>query len=81
AGFFRQSCATQLIEMQRFAEKGCESRIHFASSEGVIPTAAELSALDVSIFVGGIREPADIVALLENLQYAYLRAGRIAFRA
>ncbi|MGZ2460034.1 NAD(P)-dependent oxidoreductase [Rhizobium sp. IY2] len=52
AGFFRQSWATQLIEMQRFAEKGCESRIHFAASEGVIPTAAELSALGVSIFVG-----------------------------
>ncbi|PCD69905.1 NAD(P)-dependent oxidoreductase [Rhizobium phaseoli] len=52
AGFFRQSWATQLIEMQRFAEKGCESRIHFAASEGVIPTAAELAALGVSIFVG-----------------------------
>ncbi|MBB4238057.1 NAD(P)-dependent oxidoreductase [Rhizobium esperanzae] len=52
AGFFRQSWATQLIEMQRFAEKGCESRIHFAASEGVIPTAAELSDLGVSIFVG-----------------------------
>ncbi|MGO8023663.1 NAD(P)-dependent oxidoreductase [Rhizobium leguminosarum] len=52
AGFFRQSWATQLIEMQRFAEKGCESRIHFAASEGVIPTAPELSALGVSIFVG-----------------------------
>ncbi|NKK68905.1 phosphoglycerate dehydrogenase [Rhizobium leguminosarum bv. viciae] len=52
AGFFRQSWATQLIEMQRFAEKGCESRIHFAASEGVIPAAAELSALGVSIFVG-----------------------------
>ncbi len=52
AGFFRQSWATQLIEMQRFAEKGCESRIHFAVSEGVIPTAAELSGLGVSIFVG-----------------------------
>ncbi|MBX5152591.1 phosphoglycerate dehydrogenase [Rhizobium lentis] len=52
AGFFRQSWATQLIEMQRFAEKGCESRIHFAASEGVIPTAAELADLGVSIFVG-----------------------------
>ncbi|MBK5567076.1 NAD(P)-dependent oxidoreductase [Ensifer sp. SSB1] len=52
AGFFRQSWATQLIEMQRFAEKGCESRIHFAASEGVIPTAAELSEFGVSIFVG-----------------------------
>ena len=52
AGFFRQSWATQLIEMQRFAKAGCESRIHFAASEGVIPTADELTALGVSIFVG-----------------------------
>lgn len=52
AGFFRQSWATQLIEMQRFAEKGCESRIHFADSEGVIPTADALAALGISIFVG-----------------------------
>ncbi|MGF6177982.1 NAD(P)-dependent oxidoreductase [Ensifer sp. 4252] len=51
-GFFRQSWATQLIEMQRFAEKGCESRIHFAASEGIIPTAEELANLGVSIFVG-----------------------------
>ncbi len=52
AGFFRQSWATQLIEMQRFAEKGCESRIHFAATEGIIPTAQELTSLGVSIFVG-----------------------------
>lgn len=52
AGFFRQSWATQLIEMQRFAENGCESRIHFADSEGIIPTAEELTSLGVSIFVG-----------------------------
>lgn len=52
AGFFRQSWATQLIEMQRFAEKGCESRIHFAAAEGVIPKASELEALGISIFVG-----------------------------
>ncbi|KSV75529.1 phosphoglycerate dehydrogenase [Sinorhizobium sp. GW3] len=52
AGFFRQSWATQLIEMQRFAEKGCESRIHFAATEGIIPTSEELTSLGVSIFVG-----------------------------
>lgn len=52
AGFFRQSWATQLIEMHRFAREGCESRIHFAAAEGVIPTADELSALGISIFVG-----------------------------
>lgn len=52
AGFFRQSWATQLIEMQRFAEKGSESRIHFAASEGAIPTAEDLSAFGVSLFVG-----------------------------
>lgn len=52
AGFFRQSWATQLIEMHRFAKEGNENRIHFAASEGVIPTADALSALGISIFVG-----------------------------
>ncbi|WFU12252.1 NAD(P)-dependent oxidoreductase (plasmid) [Rhizobium sp. CB3090] len=52
SGFFRQSWATQLIEMHRFAEKGDESRIHFAEKEGAIPSAKHLAELGVSIFVG-----------------------------
>ncbi|MGV3550314.1 NAD(P)-dependent oxidoreductase [Rhizobium sp.] len=52
SGFFRQSWATQLIEMHRFAEKGDESRIHFADREGAIPSAKVLADLGISIFVG-----------------------------
>jgi lactate dehydrogenase-like 2-hydroxyacid dehydrogenase/phosphoserine aminotransferase len=52
SGFFRQSWATQLIEMHRFAEKGDESRIHFAEREGAIPSAQTLADLGISIFVG-----------------------------
>jgi lactate dehydrogenase-like 2-hydroxyacid dehydrogenase/phosphoserine aminotransferase len=52
SGFFRQSWATQLIEMHRFAEKGDESRIHFAEKEGAIPSAKTLADLGISIFVG-----------------------------
>ncbi|AWM26181.1 NAD(P)-dependent oxidoreductase [Sinorhizobium fredii] len=52
SGFFRQSWATQLIEMHRFAEKGDESRIHFAKREGAIPSAKALAELGVSIFIG-----------------------------
>ena len=52
SGFFRQSWATQLIEMHRFAEKGDESRIHFADKEGAIPSAKTLAELGISIFVG-----------------------------
>lgn len=52
SGFFRQSWATQLIEMHRFAENGDESRIHFAQKEGAIPTASELADLGISVFVG-----------------------------
>lgn len=52
SGFFRQSWATQLIEMHRFAENGDESRIHFAQTEGAIPSAAELADLGISVFVG-----------------------------
>jgi lactate dehydrogenase-like 2-hydroxyacid dehydrogenase/phosphoserine aminotransferase len=52
SGFFRQSWATQLIEMHRFAEKGDENRIHFADKEGAIPSAKTLAELGISIFVG-----------------------------
>lgn len=52
SGFFRQSWATQLIEMHRFAEKGDENRIHFAEKEGAIPSAKTLAELGISIFVG-----------------------------
>jgi lactate dehydrogenase-like 2-hydroxyacid dehydrogenase/phosphoserine aminotransferase len=52
SGFFRQSWATQLIEMHRFAEKGDETRIHFAAKEGAIPSAKTLADLGISVFVG-----------------------------
>lgn len=52
AGFFRQSWATQVIEMHRFASAGSEDRIHFAASEGAIPSAEELTKLGISVFVG-----------------------------
>nr|WP_298096231.1 NAD(P)-dependent oxidoreductase [uncultured Shinella sp.] len=52
SGFFRQSWATQLIEMHRFAEKGDENRIHFAEKEGAIPSAKTLAELGISVFVG-----------------------------
>ncbi len=52
SGFFRQSWATQLIEMHRFAENGDESRIHFAQKEGAIPSAKTLAELGISVFVG-----------------------------
>jgi len=51
-GFFRQSWATQLIEMQRTAKGGDESRIHFADREGSVPRADELAHLGVSLFIG-----------------------------
>ena len=51
-GFFRQSWGTQIIEMQRFAENGDESRLHFTGAEGTIPSADELSALGIKLFVG-----------------------------
>ena len=51
-GFFRQSWGTQLIEMHRYAENGDENRIHFAGDEGTIPSADELSAMGIKLFIG-----------------------------
>ena len=52
AGFFRQSWATQVIELQKFAQNGSADRIQFATVEGSIPTAAEFEALGTTLFVG-----------------------------
>ncbi len=51
-GFFRQSWGAQLIEMQRLAKNGDEARLHFSENEGAIPSADELEAMGVKIFVG-----------------------------
>ena len=52
AGFFRQSWATQLLDLQKFAKTGSADRIAFATVEGSIPPAAELEALGTTLFVG-----------------------------
>lgn len=72
-GFFRQSWGAQIIEMMRYARNGDESRIHFASQEGVIPSSAELARMGIKLFVGVGHETtgattysnADIANLLE----------------
>jgi hypothetical protein len=51
-GFFRQSWGSQLIELQRYAAKGDENRIHFTDAEGTIPSADELEKMGIKVFVG-----------------------------
>ena len=51
-GFFRQSWATQLIELQKFAKNGSADKIRFADVEGSIPSADELDALGTTLFIG-----------------------------
>ena len=52
AGFFRQSWGTQIFDLQRFSRAGDPNRIHFASSEGSVPTADEFQAKGITLFVG-----------------------------
>ncbi|MCP5081007.1 MAG: phosphoglycerate dehydrogenase [Alphaproteobacteria bacterium] len=51
-GFFRQSWGAQMVEMHRFSQNGDGARLHFSDAEGAIPSADELSAMGVKIFVG-----------------------------
>ena len=51
-GFFRQSWATQLLELQDFADKGSVDRIHFSDKEGCILSVAELEAKNIELFIG-----------------------------
>lgn len=52
AGFFRQSWASQLLELQKFAQKGSDEKIRFATVEGTIPSADELEAWGTTLFIG-----------------------------
>jgi lactate dehydrogenase-like 2-hydroxyacid dehydrogenase/phosphoserine aminotransferase len=51
-GFFRQSWGAQIIELMRLSKGSDESRLHFASEEGHIPTADELNAQGIRLFFG-----------------------------
>lgn len=51
-GFFRQSWATQILELQKYSRNGNVDRIHFAKEEGSIPSASELEAMGIKLFIG-----------------------------
>lgn len=51
-GFFRQSWGTQIVELQQFATNGNSDKIVFAGDEGAIPSADELVAQGITLFVG-----------------------------
>lgn len=51
-GFFRQSWATQIIDLCRLSRNGTTKRLHFAADEGTIPSAEALEAMGVRLFIG-----------------------------
>ena len=51
-GFFRQSWGAQVLELQTFAASGAKERVHFTAAEGHIPSASELEAMGIRLFVG-----------------------------
>lgn len=51
-GFFRQSWGAQMIEMLETSKNGDPARIHFAGTEGSIPSADELQEMGIKLFVG-----------------------------
>lgn len=51
-GFFRQSWATQILELQMYARGGNVDRVHFSSEEGVIPSPPVLQAKGIKLFIG-----------------------------
>ncbi len=51
-GFFRQSWGAQMVEMLRYAKNGDEARMHFADTEGSIPSADELQGMGIKLFIG-----------------------------
>jgi lactate dehydrogenase-like 2-hydroxyacid dehydrogenase len=51
-GFFRQSWGAQIVELMRATKGGNEQRLHFAATEGALPTANELVSKGVRLIVG-----------------------------
>lgn len=51
-GFFRQSWGAQIIELMRLSKGGDESRLHFAESEGTIPSPSVLQGKGVKLVFG-----------------------------
>ncbi len=51
-GFFRQSWGAQIVELMRLTKGGDESRLHFASDEGHIPSATTLMKMGVKLVFG-----------------------------
>jgi phosphoserine aminotransferase len=51
-GFFRQSWGAQVLELQKFAARGAQDRVHFTAAEGHIPSAKELQDMGIALFVG-----------------------------
>lgn len=52
SGFFRQSWGAQIIEMMHYAKGGDEARLHFAKTEGAIPSSDMLERMGIKVFFG-----------------------------
>lgn len=52
SGFFRQSWATQIIELCQLSRNGTVARLHFAPDDGVIPSADDLARRGIRLFIG-----------------------------
>lgn len=76
SGFFRQSWATQVFDLCRLSKEGTTERLHFAPSDGTIPSAKTLTDKGIRLFIGVGHETtgastystAEITGLLEWLE-------------
>lgn len=51
-GFFRQSWGAQIMELYKNAQNSDLNRLHYATSEGIIPSADDLESMGVKVFIG-----------------------------
>lgn len=52
SGFFRQSWATQIVDLCRFARHATTERLHFADADGRLPDAHWLDQKGIRLFIG-----------------------------
>ncbi len=66
ARFFRQSLGAQILELQRLGAFGAPDRVHFAAAERGVPSAEQLQAWGVRVFVGVGNETAGATTYSES---------------
>ena len=76
SGFFRQSWGAQIVEMLSHARQGDPGRVHFAKTEGGIPSSDTLERLGIKVFFGVGHETTGATCYTKGRNHSTARLDR-----